>query len=443
VNSDIPKNRIVLIAVFLLVIFGISMAYAFGFRITPVADARWYDTIAWNLAQGKGFKVGDTNALAEDPAIAIVGPGYVYSLAGLYRLFGHHLEAAWIAQALLHTLNAFLVFLLARKILAPAGGHWGFSLLAAALYGLNPDLIQLAAMLLTETLFLSLLILAALGIVTYVADAAVKTALGTAVLLACAILVRPIALLPLLLFLGILVIRKKWALLPAVLLIQALFLGGWAWRNYSVYDRFVLLTAAGGYDLWVGNNPDADGEPHPTEEITNYTSEHGILEADRYGMEQYLTFLTSDPGGFLKLQAVKTAKFFSVIRTSAWWFHLSGIARILTFLLSAPFYFTYLLLGGAGVVSSLRKGPAAARILSLLALSVPAVVIPIIVTSRMRYPMYPFLVVMSVLAVLRFRQGELPRRMFLFSGGIAVVATIADILISAPQIPERLLRLFS
>jgi hypothetical protein len=443
VNSDIPKNRIVLIAVFLLVIFGISLAYAFGFRITPVADARWYDTIAWNLAQGKGFKVEDTNSMAEDPAIAIVGPGYVYSLASLYRLFGHHLEAAWIAQSLLHTLNAFLIFLLARKILAPAGGHWGFSLLAAALYGLNPDLIQLAAMLLTETLYLTLLILAALGIATYVANAAGKTALGTAVLLACAILIRPIALLPLLLFLGILVIRKKWALLSAVLLIQALFLGVWAWRNYSVYDRFVLLTAAGGYDLWVGNNPHADGEPHPTEEIYNYTAEHGILEADRYGMEQYLTFLTSDPGGFLKLQAVKTAKYFSVIRTSAWWFHMSGIARILTFLLSAPFYFVYLLLGGAGVVSSLRKGPAAARILSLLALSVPAVVIPIIVTSRMRYPMYPFLAVLSVLAVLRYRQGELPRRIFLFSGGITVVATIVDILISAPQIPERLLRLFS
>jgi hypothetical protein len=443
VNPVVDKKRIVLPAVLLLVVFTCSLTYAFGFRITPAADARWYDTIAWNLAQGKGFRVDDTKPLEEDPAIAIVGPGYVYSLAGIYRLFGHHLEAVWIVQSLLHTLNAFLVFLLARKVLASAGGHWGISLLAAALYGLNPDLIQLAAMLLTENFYLTLILLAALGMAAFVADSKTKTALGTAVFLACAILVRPIAVLPMLLFMVVLVIKKKWIVLPAVVLIQALFIGVWAWRNYSVYDRFILLTAAGGYDLWVGNNPGADGEPHPTEEIRDYTTEHGTVEADRYGAEQYVKFIFSDPADFLRLQLVKTAKFFSVIRTSAWWFHMSGIARTLTFFISAPFYFIYLLLGGAGIISSLRKGPAAARIISLLALSIPVAVIPIIVTSRMRYPMYPFLAVLSALAILRFRRGELSRRDLFLSGGVAVVATVADIFISAPQIPDRLLRLFS
>lgn len=442
-NPVVDKKRIVLPAVLLLVVFICSLAYAFGFRIAPAADARWYDSIAWNLAQGKGFRVDDTKPLDDDPAIAIVGPGYVYSLAGIYRLFGHHLEAVWIAQSLLHTLNALLVFLLARKVLASAGGHWGFSLLAAALYGLNPDLIQLAAMLLTENLYLTVILLAALGMAAFVADPKATTALGTAVLLACAVLVRPIALLPLFLFLIVLVIRKKWILIPAVVLIQALFLGVWAWRNYSVYDRFVLLTAAGGYDLWVGNNPGADGEPHPTQEIQEYSAAYGTLEADRYGGEQYIKFIFSDPAAFLGLQLVKTAKFFSVIRTSAWWFHMAGIARTLTFFISAPFYFIYLLLGGAGIIFSLRKGPAAARILSLLALSIPVAVIPIIVTSRMRYPMYPFLAVLSALAILRFRRGELPRRAFFISGGVAVAATVADIFISAPEIPERLIRLFS
>ncbi len=442
-NPIVDKKRIVLPAVLLLVVFTCSLAYAFGFRIAPAADARWYDSIAWNLAQGKGFRVIGTAPLEEDPAIAIVGPGYVYSLAAVYRLFGHQLEAAWIAQSLLHTLSTLLVFLLARKVITDPQHQFGYSLFAAALYGLNPDLIQMAAMILTETFYLTMSLAAALGILEFVTGSKARTALGTAVLLALAVLIRPIAILPLGIFLVVLIIKRKWVLVPAVVLISSLFIGIWAYRNYSVYGRVVILTAAGGYDLWVGNNPGANGEPHPTEEITRYSAENGVLGADRYGAEQYVKFILTDPAGFLRLQLVKTAKFFSVIRTSAWWFHMSGIARTLTFFISAPFFFMYLLLGGAGIISSLRKGPATARILAVLALSVPAIVIPIVVTSRFRYPMYPYLAVLSSLAVLRYRQGELSRRVFFLSGGLAVAATVADIFISAPQIPERLLRLFS
>jgi len=443
VNPTLDRKQIILIVVLLSVIFACSLAYAFGFRIVPAADARWYDTIAWNLAQGNGFKVVDTNTEAEDPAIAIVGPGYVYLLAALYRLFGHHLEAAWIAQSLLHTLSAFLVFLLARKVIPDTRSQFGYSLLAAGLYGLNPDLIQMAAMILTETFYLTVSLAAALGILEFVTGSTARTVLGTAVLLALAVLIRPIAIFPLAIFLVVLVLKRKWVLAPAVLFIAALFIGIWAYRNYSVYGRVVILTAAGGYDLWVGNNPGANGEPNPTEEIRQYSTENGVLEADRYGAEQYVKFILTEPAAFIRLQFVKTAKFFSVIRTSAWWFHMSGIARTLTFFISAPFYFIYLLLGGAGIISSLRKGPASARILAALALAVPAIVIPIVVTSRFRYPMYPFLAVLSAVAVFRYRQGDLSRRVFILSGGLAVAATIADLFISAPLLSSRLLKLFS
>jgi hypothetical protein len=431
------------LSLLLLLVLVCSLAYAFGFHITPMVDARWYDTIGWNLAQGKGFRLSADTTLADDPAIAIVGPGYAYFLAGIYRLFGHSLETVWIIQSLLHTLNAFLVFLLARKVLPESQGRPGFALLAAAVYGLNPDLIQIAAMLFTETLYITLLLLASLGMAVFVTSPTAKAALGTAALLGCAILTRPIALIPLAVFLGILVIKRRGVLIPAALLVVALFIAPWTARNCSVYGRCVLLTAAGGYDLWVGNNPDSGGEQLVTREINDYKAQRGTLETDRHGTEEYFKFLFSTPIDFIKLQLVKTAKFFSALRTSAWWFHLSGIARGLTFLISAPFYIYYLVLGGAGLYSALRKGPAAARIISLLALAVPAIVIPITVTSRMRYPMYPFLAILSVLAILRWREGELRPRSFILTAGLVAAATVADIFISAPQIPGRLLQLFS
>jgi hypothetical protein len=426
----------------LLLVLGISLAYAYGFRIAPLVDARWYDTIAWNLAQGKGFRLTDDAPLAKDPAIAVVGPGYPYFLAGIYALFGHHLEPVWIIQSFLHALNTLLVFLLARKIFSDSPNREGYSLFAAALYGFNPDLVQIAAMLFTETLYLTVILSAALGMAAWIERPEAKIAMGTAAVLGIAILVRPIAVLPLACFFVLLGIKKKWLSLTASAAIVAVLIGVWTVRNYTVYNQVVVLTAAGGYDLWVGNNPNSAGEQLVEPEIDDYKATHDPLETDRHGAEEYWKFIVSDPAGFLKLQAVKTAKFFSALRTSAWWFHLSGVARTLTFLVSAPFYILYLVLGGAGVISALRRGPGMARVAAFLALSVPAVVIPITVTSRMRYPMYPFLAILSALAVLRYKQNGIPRRWFLVSAGVVVLATAADFFVSLPQIPARIMELF-
>jgi hypothetical protein len=437
------RRHTILLAALLLAVFACSLAYAFGFRIQPKVDARWYDTIAWNLATGKGFRLLDSGPLADDPAIGVVGSGYEYVLAGVYGIFGHHLEPVWILQSLLHTLNAFFVFLLARRVIPDSPRRFFFALLAAAFYGLNPDLILMAAMLFTETLYLTLLLIAALGMVACAVDPSPKAALGAAAALACAILVRPIALLPLAVFLVLLVIKKKPLWVIGVLAIQLMAIGPWAWRNTMLYGRFVPLTAAGGYDLWVGNNPQADGEEIPAQVVSDYKDQYGFLAADRYGAEQYVKFIVQEPVRFLELQGIKTIKFFSVIRTSAWWFHLSGIARGITFFLSAGFFILLLLFGIPGIYSALRSGPGPARILSALALTVPLAVIPIVVTSRLRYPMYPFLAVLGALAAYRYREGELPRRSILLTAGLIIAVTLMDIIISAPQIPDRIIRLFS
>jgi hypothetical protein len=437
------RRQTILLAALLLAVFACSTAYAFGFRIQPMVDARWYDTIAWNLANGKGFRLLDTGTLAADPAIGTVGPGYEYFLAGVYGIFGRHLEPVWILQSLLHTLNALLVFLLARRVIPESPRRFFFSLSAAALYGLNPDLILMAAMLFTETLYLTLLLIAALGMAACAVHPTAKTAFGTGVVLAGAILVRPIALLPLAVFLVLLAIKKKPLWVAGVLAIQILAIAPWAWRNTALYGRFIPLTAAGGYDLWVGNNPEANGEEIPAPYVSEYKDQYGFLAADQYGAQQYAKFLAGSPVQFLELQGIKTVKFFSVIRTSAWWFHLSGIARVATFFLSAAFFILLLLLGLPGIYSALRSEPGPARLLAVLALTVPLAVIPIVVTSRLRYPMYPFLAVLGAWTAFRCREGKIPRRSILLTAGLIAAVTLMDILINAPEIPDRILRLFS
>ena len=72
-------------------------------------------------------------------------------------MFGHHYEIVWILQALLHTVSAYLIFLSSEKFLKKKGDVIG--LIAAALFGLHPDLIEISAMLMTETLYLFLMAL--------------------------------------------------------------------------------------------------------------------------------------------------------------------------------------------------------------------------------------------------------------------------------------------
>jgi hypothetical protein len=69
----------------------------------------------------------------------------------------------------------------------------------------------------------------------------------------------------LLLYAAILVGRRgEKALVPtaAFLAIACLCVAPWTLRNYIVFGKFVPVTVSAGYNLWVGNNPEATGSQH-------------------------------------------------------------------------------------------------------------------------------------------------------------------------------------
>src|SRR5574341_463665 len=74
----------------LMAAFCASLSYSFYFQIEPIVDARAYDNLAWDIAQGKGYEAVSS--------IARPGPAYEYFLALIYYIFGHHYEAVWIFQ---------------------------------------------------------------------------------------------------------------------------------------------------------------------------------------------------------------------------------------------------------------------------------------------------------------------------------------------------------
>jgi len=426
-----------ILAMILFLVFASVLAYSFYFQIPPQVDARAYDVIGWSLATGNGYRGGFAGPVAQDQTIGRVGPGYEFFLGALFWLLGHSYPAVWVIQALLHTASATLVFLLAKKLI-PGERESVFRLFSVAVFGFHPDLIQMAAMLMTETLFIFLMLASVYCVLSYLSRPRVEAAIPAATILALAILTRPTALVLLGIFAVALIWRRSLKTLLVVLLIQVVLIGPWTLRNYRLYHSFVLTTAAGGYDLWVGNNPSSNGELQPTQEITSYLVEQGYIATDQKGIGEVERFALDQPGSFLRLQIVKTIKYFSLIRTSAWWSNLNGLSREVTLVLSSGFSFVLFLLGILGAFLAWRDKQGQARWLLLFAAATPASVIPIVVETRYRYPLYPFLAVLAGLALSRIARKEASAKGLIWVGGALLVNSLIDVIGSLPTILERL-----
>lgn len=384
-NSTVKKITIgILITAFVL-----TIGYAFYFNIKPSVDAKAYDSIAMNLVSGNGYVENAAIPAVSDSAIGRVGPGYQFFLFIIYWLFGHSIQLVWILQAMLHIGSAILIFFIAKKLFGEQGEIIGC--IASTLFVLFIDLIEMTAMIMTETLTVFLIILSMYLFIRYFDQPTNKNVLFLGITIALSILTRPTALFFFLVVL-IFALLKKYYVQALIITACAFFIvGPWTARNYITYGRFIPTTAAGGYDLWVGNNPAANGELNATPEITNYLADNGIVKTDEKGIKEVKYFIFHNPIQFVKLLLVKTSIYFSFGRPLAFWFYLSGLPKILTIIFSSLFAFIFFSFGLSGAWMLFKERKPLIRWLLLLMLAAPLSVVPIIVETRYRFPVYPFL----------------------------------------------------
>jgi tetratricopeptide (TPR) repeat protein len=248
----------------LLAIAGIT-AVALGLRVwnllelrandpffaDPSVDERMYHEWASAIARGEGF----------GEQVFLNGPAYPAFLALVYRVFGPSLLAAKAVQSALSALDCALVWALGRRLFGR-----GVGLGAAAILALYEMAIFYPGTLLLEgvlgTLVLGMLLLAtqALARGGALRFAAAGAATG---LLALA---RPNALLFAALFGAFVALRRVGAERRRAAALLAFAVGTSAlvlpatWHNLRVGGDFVLVSYAGGMNLFIGNNPDARGE---------------------------------------------------------------------------------------------------------------------------------------------------------------------------------------
>jgi len=189
------------------------------------------------------------------------GPLYPYLLGGLYALVGPSVYAARAGQALIGALSCVLTWWVGRRRFSPAVG-----LGAAALVAASRMLIFYDSVLVADALMVPLALLAAAAAIAAFDRPAPGRWLGVGIASGLGALARPNLL-------GIGALCVAWAamsrrdqpLAVRVGWVAAFALGGLVciapvtWHNYAVSGDFVPITYSGGLNLFIGNNPDANG----------------------------------------------------------------------------------------------------------------------------------------------------------------------------------------
>src|SRR3989344_5062372 len=417
--------------IILILAFFLSIGYSFYFRIEPLVDARGYDKTAQNLVSGNGYREKLDAPFFLDHAVARVGPGYQFFLAGIYKIFGRHLWLVWFLQAILHSLSGFLIYKISKKIFQDKEKKEFVGIISAALFLFFIDIWELTAMLLTETLFLFLLILSIYSAVKFFEGQNYKNSIFAGAAFGLAVLTRPTILPMFLIMLGAMMYKKQFKNAALFFIPLVLIVAPWTIRNYKVHNAFILTSAAGGINLWMGNNPEATGESFYTKEMSDYIGQRGFVAAEKKGFNEGVKFILEEPLKFFELLLRKTSIYFSLTRPAAFWFHLKGFGIFLTALLSSGFAFVIFSFGISGALKALKEKKFLLNLLISFAVTAPFIVIPLVVETRYRYQIYPFLIIFSgyFLADIKnnFREKHF-RNVFLIVAAVLILNSGFDLL---------------
>ena len=235
----------------LLVALVVRLALLWGSNTVglQIDDERHYHQLATNLADGNGFGWAPGKLTSMRP------PLYPAFIAATWAVTGSRsLVAVRSAQIAIGLGSIALLFGIVRRVFDRRT-----AIVAAVIFGLYPSLLFSGVLILSETLFIGLLLLAIRGCLALFDGGNRWLALGTGVVLGLSALTRsilwpfPAVLVPFLWFASRGSARQKAAVCGLVLAGYSMALGPWAIRNTRLQHTPVLVDTMGGINLLTGN----------------------------------------------------------------------------------------------------------------------------------------------------------------------------------------------
>ena len=277
----------------------------------PTSDFWSYYHRALNLVSTGRYEAIPHRADANHP------PGYPLVLVPAFLAVPNHtLGAAKVVNCGLAAAAIALVGLLTRRV---AGDRPG--LLAAAILAFLPRSLLMVCLVASENLFSPLWIAFAwLGIESSRSRRGEAFALGGGLLLGLAALTRTVVYyaFPLWALAG-LAGRKRWRRIAAetllVVAVEHAVMLPWALRNRAELGRLLFTNTAGGYGLYLGNNPRATGDWYDgsadLERISPGVLRRGALAADAVSRKAAWNWMRANPS---RAAALYVRKFATVFR---------------------------------------------------------------------------------------------------------------------------------
>ncbi len=388
----------------------LAAAAGHAYYNTPVMDMLYHDAWARRIAAGDFW--------GSEPFFR--APLYPYFLGLLYRLGGGSILFARVVQAFVGGASAALCFLLGREVFDRRVGAAAALALGTAWTAIFYDV---------ELLLVVLEVPLGLAFVYFVVKASKSLRLGWAaaagVALGLGAITRPNLLaVGVFMWVAFLVARAgrrlPWRRVVASLVVLyavgGVFVAAVAVRNYVVAREPVLISWQGGVNLWIGNNPEADGMTavvpgtygdwwrgyyesiRMAEKAAGRPLRH--YEVDRYYLGRVLKFIREDPGGFLKLLGRKTY-FYTNAYEVANNFDLYYLKKQFWLLKYDPVSL-YVILPFAffGMIACARRRFAAPLYIYVVVYS--ATVVLFFVNGRFRMPAVPYLCILAAAAFFYF-----------------------------------------
>jgi Flp pilus assembly protein TadD len=418
-------------------------------RGSPVFRYSFGDALAYET-WARAIVAGDW--LGKD--IFYQAPLYPYFLALVHALFGPSLTPVRIVQLVLGTASCIFLVIAGTRFFDRKTG-----LLAGFLLALYPSAIFFDGLVGKSVLdlFFVTLLLAIMGGLHQ--EDRPKRWFAAGLVLGGLLLTRENSLVLLCALLLWLVIRKR-ANARAAAVSAALLLSGWALvvlpvgvRNYAMGGEFHLTTSQFGPNLYIGNNPAADGlyrplrpgggdasrERRDNTELAELALGRSLTpgEVSRYWTGRALDFVKESPVRWLALMGRKWLIFWNreeVADTDdqASYGRWSVVLRVLDTL----FHFGVLFpLAAAGVFLT-RHQWRKLWILYLAVVLYAGSVVLFIVLSRFRFPIVPVLVLFAAAGcVIAYQEGSRHGLRRLLAP--AAAAVIAAVIANLPVVPER------
>jgi hypothetical protein len=299
------------------VIFGLALAlrlvYVASTTITPISDAERYLGHADRLIARQGFVSADGVPTAYTP------PGYPFFIAAVQSALGPGYRPVAYVQALLGAVSCLLTFLLCSRLF-----DLRHAIAAGLLLAVSPATIPYSGGLLSEvpTSVLILGVLVLLAPAREDTDIGLARTAGAGVLLGTAILFRP-AIMAVAFGLGLYTLlgtgvsfRRRFSSAAVLTAVTVVVLLPWGYRNYRVYERVVPVSTMGGYDLYMGNNPEAYGGGYMAlegeQELRKWRQPADEVNGEQEARRRAIEWMRENPSGYVAVSIRRALKWVSV-----------------------------------------------------------------------------------------------------------------------------------